>query len=82
MEKYASYVAKNIIQLRKSQVNAKWDKDLRNTAKKHAMEANLLVDKDVNFENEVEDLKVKDEENIVMSITDSFLHAVIIACNY
>lgn len=55
---------------------------MQNVAKKHAMEANLLGDKGVNSENEVEDLEVEDKDNIDMFTTDLYSHAVIIACKY
>lgn len=51
-------------------------------AKKHAMEAGLLGDKNVNSKNETEDLKVKDKDNIDMSTADLYLYAITIACKY
>ena len=58
------------------------DKDLWNAAKKHTKEANLLGDEDANSENEVENLEVKDEDDIDMSIAYLYLHAITIARNH
>lgn len=74
MEKYTLYIAKNIFQLRKSQVNIKLDRDLQNMAKKHVMEVNLLDDENVNFENKAKNLEVKDENDINISTTDLYLY--------
>lgn len=82
LEEYELYAAKNILQLRKSQVDAKLNRDLWNTAKEHVIEANLLEDEDVNSENEVENLDVEDKDNIDMSTTDSYSHVIIIACKH
>lgn len=57
MKKYILYTVKNISQLRKSQVNIKLNKNMRNAAKKHIIKANLLEKKDVNSENKAEDRK-------------------------
>ncbi len=35
LEEYVQYAAKNILQIRKSQVDAKLDRDLRNAARNH-----------------------------------------------
>lgn len=57
MKKYILYAAKNISQLRKSQVNIKLNKNMRNAAKKHIIKANLLEKKYINSENKAEDRK-------------------------
>lgn len=82
MKDYALYATKNLLLLKKSKVDAKLDSDLWNIAKKHAMEANLLADEDVNYENDVKDLEVEDKNNIDISTTNSYLHVVIISYKY
>lgn len=51
---------------------------MQNIAKKHAVKANLLGDEDVNFENKIEDFKVKNEDNINISTANSYSHAITI----
>lgn len=82
MEKYVLYTVKNILQFKKSQINAKLDRNLRNAVKKYAIEANLLEDEDINFENKAKDLKVKNEDDIDMSTTNSYLHTITIIHKY
>lgn len=82
MEIYALYAAKNIFHLWKSHINAKSEKNLQNTAKKHEIKSNLLRDKNVNSENKAKDLEVKDKDNINMSIAHLYSHEVTIACHY
>ena len=42
----------------------------------------MLEDEDINPENEIKDLKVKDDYNIMISTTDSYLHLVTIVYKY
>lgn len=55
---------------------------MRNIAKKHIIKVNLLGNKNDNFENKVEDLKVKNKDNINIFITNLYLKAVIIVHKY
>lgn len=82
MEYYTLYAVRNIFQLKKSQVDVKLNRGLRNVAKKYVIEKNLLGNEDVNSKNKAEDLEVKDEKNIAMSTTDSYSYAVTIACKH
>lgn len=82
LKEYILYTAKNTTLSRKSQVNIKLDKNLLNIAKKLAMEANLLKDKNISFENKVEDLRIKDDNNINLSIANLYLYAITIAHKY
>lgn len=51
MEKYVLYIAKNIFQIKKNQLDAKPEKDLQNAAKNYVMETKMFDDKDTNFDN-------------------------------
>ncbi len=78
MEKYALYAAKNILQIRKSQLDAKLDRDLRNAAKNHAMETEMFDGEDTNADDKEEDIEEEGEENIDLPMADSYSHAVAI----
>lgn len=50
--------------------------------KKYTIKANLSNNKDINFKNKVENLKVKVENNENMFIYDLYLHVAIIIYKY
>ena len=61
---YTLYAAKNILTLRKSQVDAKLDRNLQNVVNENVMDINLLADKYGNIEIEREDFDKKDKEEL------------------
>lgn len=46
------------------------------------MQVNLLDDKDINFEDKIDDLKVKNKNNIYIPGTNSYSHAITIVYKY
>lgn len=78
MEGYTLYVAKNIFQIRKSQLNAKLDKDLQNTAKNHTIKTKIFDDKNTNLNNWEEDIEKQEENNIDLPMADTYLYTVTI----
>lgn len=55
---------------------------MHNIAKKHTIKVNLLDNKDDNFENKVENLEVKNKNDINIFITNLYSIAVIIVYKY
>lgn len=76
------YATKNILQIRKSQQDARLDRDLRNTAKNPIIETDIINSNDSNANEIEEDLEEEDRENLELSTANSYSHAVIITCKY
>ena len=67
---------KNIFQIRKSQQDAKLNKNLRNAAKNHLTEMEML-DADKSQVGDIREKdEEKDEENIYVPTTDSYFYVV------
>lgn len=78
MEKYILYVTKNIHQIRKSPLDTKLDKNLRNTLKNYAIDTKMFDDEDIKADNREADIEKKDKSNIDLFMADSYSHAVTI----
>lgn len=50
--------------------------------KRYVIKINFLYNKDVNYKNKIEDLKVKNKKNINMPITNLYLYAITIIYKY
>lgn len=50
LEKYTLCIAKNILQIKKSQLDAKLDKDLQNATKNYVIETKIFNGDDTNFD--------------------------------
>lgn len=80
MEEYALYTAKNVLQIRKSLLDAKLDRDLRNAAKNHAMETEMFDGENTNSDNRKKDIEKEDKVNIDLPTANTYSHAVVITC--
>ncbi len=79
MEEYTQYVAKNILQIRKSQLDAKLDRDLRNAARNHQVaDAKIFNGNDNNDDVREKKGEKELEDNIDVSTADLYLHAIVI----
>lgn len=78
MEEYALYAAKNIFQIKKSQLEAKLDKNLQNAAKNYAMKTKMIDSEDINPNNREKDIEEEDKDNIYVPTADTYSHAVAI----
>ena len=76
MEEYALYAAKNILSIRKSQQDAKLDRDLQNATKNKTIEPDVFNGNDSNDDNIEEDLEEGDGENLDLPTANSYSHAV------
>ena len=77
MEEYLLYVINNILQIRKSQQDAKLDKDLWNVVKNHSMEIEILNGDKSQTGDIGEDDKEEDNENIDLPTADLYSHAAV-----
>ena len=74
LEEHTLYVAGNILQMRKSQIETKLDQDLYRTAKDHAKNIDA-IEENTNDNGKEED-ELRDEEDLGLSNTQSFENAV------
>ena len=72
------YIAKNIFQIKKNQLDAKLDRDLQNTAKNHSTKTDLIEGKEVDVDNRVKKVEKKDDNNINLHTAYLYLHTVTI----
>ncbi len=80
MEKYAQYAAKNILQISKSQLDAKLNRDLRNVTRNYqAADAKMFDGEDNNDDNREEEGEEEPEDDINVPTADSYSYAVIIS---
>ncbi len=83
MEKYAQYAAKNILQIRKSQLDTKLNRDLKNAARNYqAADAEMINDEDNNNDNREKEGEEEPEDDIDVPIANSYSHVVAITRMY
>ncbi len=81
MEEYVKYAAKNILQIRKSQLDAKLDRDLRNAARNYqATDVEIFNGEDNNDDNRKKEGEEEPEDDIDVPTANSYLYAVGITC--
>ncbi len=79
LEEYTQYTAKHILQIKKSQLDAKLHRDLRNVARNHqAADVEIFNGEDNNDDDREEEGEEELENNIDVPTADSYSHAVAI----
>lgn len=78
MEEYALYIAKSILQIRKSQFDPKLSRGLRNAAKNHVIDTKMSDVEDTKADDREAGIEEKYEQNIDLLMADSYSHIVTI----
>ncbi len=79
MEKYAQYAVKNILQIRKSQLDVKLDRNLRNAASIHQVaDVEMFNNEEKNDDDREKEGEEEPEDNIDIPTADSYSHTVAI----
>lgn len=79
LEEYAQYAAKNILQIKKSQLDAKLDRNLRNAAKnRQATDVDTFNNEDNNADDREKEGEEEQENDMDVPTVDSYSHVVVI----
>lgn len=76
------YAIKNILQIEKSQLNAKLDKNLQNAVKNHAIKIKLFNSENTVPSDRKKDIEKKDNNSIDFFIANIYLHIIAITRIY
>lgn len=74
LKEYTLYAIKNIIQIRKSQQDAKLDWDLENIVKNSIIETDIFVDGENNAYDMEKDIEEEDGKNLDLSAIDLYTY--------
>lgn len=79
LEEYAQYAAKNILQIKKSQLDAKLDRNLRNVVKnRQTTDVDTFNNEDNNADDREKEGEEEQENDMDLPTADSYSHVVVI----